>query len=392
MKYLSRLFSGWTLLLLALVAAGGYYYYQSQQQPDPSEVYRTEEVDVGDMVQTVSANGTLNPVTLVSVGTQVSGTVRKLYADFNQEVKKGQILLELDDAIYSAQVRQSEANIRNVQATLDLARANEARMQNLFNLEYVSRLELDQAIQARRSAEAQIAQAQAQLARDRANLNYTVIRSPVSGVVVARQVDIGQTVAASFQTPELFKIAQDLSKMQIHSNFAEADVGQIRVGQPATFSVDAYQDRKFSAVVQQVRLNPTIQANVVTYDVVLGVDNPELILLPGMTSYVSIAVAEQQAALRVPNAALRYRPAQNESSRDKPKAKSSRRQDGSVRKVYVLRQGKPVAVPVTLGITDNKYTAVLSGDLKAGDQVIVGDNSSNEDKRSDGRGMRMRMF
>jgi HlyD family secretion protein len=392
MKFLSRLFSGWTLLLLALVAAGGYYYYQSQQQPDPSEVYRTEEVDLGDMVQTVSANGTLNPVTLVSVGTQVSGTVRKLYADFNQEVKKGQILLELDDAIYSAQVRQSEANIRNVQATLDLARANEARMQNLFNLEYVSRLELDQAIQARRSAEAQIAQAQAQLARDRANLNYTVIRSPVSGVVVARQVDIGQTVAASFQTPELFKIAQDLSKMQIHSNFAEADVGQIRVGQPATFSVDAYQDRKFSAVVQQVRLNPTIQANVVTYDVVLGVDNPELILLPGMTSYVSIAVAEQQAALRVPNAALRYRPAQNESSRDKPKAKSSRRQDGSVRKVYVLRQGKPVAVPVTLGITDNKYTAVLSGDLKAGDQVIVGDNSSNEDKRSDGRGMRMRMF
>lgn len=392
MKFLSRLFSGWTLLLLALVAAGGYYYYRSQQQPDPSEVYRTEEVDVGDMVQTVSANGTLNPVTLVSVGTQVSGTVRKLYADFNQEVKKGQILLELDDAIYSAQVRQSEANIRNVQATLDLARANEARMQNLFSLEYVSRLELDQAIQARRSAEAQIAQAQAQVARDRANLNYTVIRSPVSGVVVARQVDIGQTVAASFQTPELFKIAQDLSKMQIHSNFAEADVGQIRVGQQATFSVDAYQDRKFSAVVQQVRLNPTIQANVVTYDVVLGVDNPELILLPGMTSYVSIAVAEQQAALRVPNAALRYRPAQNESPRDKPKAKASRRQDGSVRKVYVLRQGTPVAVPVTLGITDNKYTAVLSGNLKAGDQVIVGDNSSNEDKRSDGRGMRMRMF
>lgn len=270
MKFFSRLFSGWILLLLALVAAGGYYYYRSQQQPDASAIYRTEEVGVGDMVQTVSANGTLNPVTLVSVGTQVSGTVRKLYADFNQKVEKGQILLELDDAIYSAQVRQSEASIRNVQATLDLARANEARMQNLFSLEYVSRLELEQAIQERRSAEAQIAQAQAQLARDRANLNYTVIRSPVSGVVVARQVDIGQTVAASFQTPELFRIAQDLSKMQIHSNFAEADVGQIRVGQPAAFSVDAFQDRKFSAVVQQVRLNPTIQSNVVTYDVVLG--------------------------------------------------------------------------------------------------------------------------
>ena len=388
MKFISRLFSGWTLLLLALVVAGGYYYYRSQQQPDPSAIYRMDEVDVGDMVQTVSANGTLNPVTLVSVGTQVSGTVRKLYADFNQKVGKGQILLELDDAIYSAQVRQSEANIRNVQATLDLARANEARMQNLFDLEYVSRLELDQAIQARRSAEAQIAQAQAQLARDRANLNYTVIRSPVSGVVVARQVDIGQTVAASFQTPELFKIAQDLSKMQIHSNFAEADVGQIRVGQQATFSVDAYQDRKFSAVVQQVRLNPTIQSNVVTYDVVLGVDNPELILLPGMTSYVSIAVAEQPGALRIPNAALRYRPQQIETAGAKP----ARRQDGPARKVYVLRHGKPVAVPVTLGITDNKYTAVLSGNLKAGDQVIVGDNSPEEDKRSGGPGMRMRLF
>ena len=156
--------------------------------------------------------------------------------------------------------------------------------------------------------------------------------------------------------------------------------------------MDAYQDRKFSAVVQQVRLNPTIQSNVVTYDVVLGVDNPELILLPGMTSYVCITVAEQPATLRVPNAALRYRPAQNESSRDGSKAKPSRRQDGPARKVYVLRQGKPVAVPVTLGITDNKYTAVLSGNLKAGDQVIVGDNSPEEDKRSGGPGMRMRLF
>jgi HlyD family secretion protein len=392
-KLFSRLFSGWLLLILVLAAAGGgYYWYQRQHQPAPGANYRTEVVDVGDMVQTVSANGTLNPVTLVSVGTQVSGTVRKLYADFNQRVEKGQKLLELDDAIYAAQVHQSEASIRNVQASLDLARANEARMQNLFNMEYVSRLELEQAVQARRSAEAQIAQAQAQLARDRANLNYTVIRSPVSGVVVARQVDIGQTVAASFQTPELFKIAQDLSKMQIHSNFAEADVGQIRVGQQATFSVDAYQDRKFSAVVQQVRLNPTIQSNVVTYDVVLGVDNPELILLPGMTSYVSITVAEEKGALRVPNAALRYHPAEAEGVKEKG-AKQARRKDGPARKVYVLRAGKPVAVPVALGITDNRYTVVTSEQLQAGDRVIVGDNSEGNDKRSEGGpGMRMRLF
>lgn len=392
MKFFSRLSSGWMLLILALAVAGSYYWYQRQHQPDPAADYRTETVDVGGLTQTVSANGTLNPVTLVSVGTQVSGTVKKLYADFNQRVEKGQILLELDDAIYSAQVKQSEASIRNVQATLDLARANEARMQSLFSQEYVSRLELEQAVQARRSAEAQIAQAQAQLARDKANLNYAVIRSPVSGVVVSRQVDTGQTVAASFQTPELFKIAQDLSKMQIHSNFAEADVGQIRVGQQATFSVDAFQDRKFNAVVQQVRLNPTIQSNVVTYDVVLEVDNPDLILLPGMTSYVSITVAEQKNVLRAPNAALRYRPADTE---DKGKGdRQPHRKDGQARKkVYVLREGKPVAVPVTLGITDNRHTAIASGALKQGDQVIVGDNvSDGERRRSGGPGMRMRMF
>lgn len=392
MKLRRLIFSGWTLtaLLLAAVAAG-YLYYQRQQQANAGAAYRTETVDRGDMVQTVSANGTLNPVTLVSVGTQVSGTVKNLYADFNQEVRKGQVLLELDDAIYAAQVRQSEANVRNVQATLDLARANEVRMQDLYAQEYISRLELDQAVQARKSAEAQMGQVQAQLARDRANLGYTVIRSPVSGVVVARQVDLGQTVAASFQTPELFKIAQDLSKMLIHSNFAEADVGRIRVGQPAYFSVDAYPSRKFSAMVQQVRLNPTIQQNVVTYDVVLEVDNPDQTLLPGMTSYVSIILAEQQNVLRVPNSALRYRPARQDAATT---GKPQRRQaDGMTRTVYLLRNGQPVVVPVELGITDNRYTAIVSGSIKEGELVIVGDAAVKEsDAGTSSRGMRMRLF
>lgn len=391
MKLRQLIFSGWTLIALLLAAvAAGYVYYQRQQQANAGAEYRTVTIDRGDMVQTVSANGTLNPVTLVSVGTQVSGTVKRLYADFNQEVKKGQVLLELDDAIYAAQVRQSEANVRNVQATLDLARANEARMQSLYTQEYISRLELDQAVQARKSAEAQMGQVQAQLARDRANLGYTVIRSPVSGVVVARQVDLGQTVAASFQTPELFRIAQDLSKMQIHSNFAEADVGQIRVGQAANFSVDAFPSRKFKALVQQVRLNPTIQQNVVTYDVVLEVDNPEQILLPGMTSYVSIILAERQNMLRVANAALRYRPARPDAPTT---GKPSRRQaDGAARTLYLLRNGVPVGVPIELGITDNRYTAIVSGEIKEGDLVIVGDAGEESGKSSSRRGMRMRLF
>ncbi len=386
------LFSGKMLLILILlVSAGGYVYYKRLHPASRETGYRTELVERGDLVQTVSANGTLNPVTLVSVGTQVSGTVRKLHTDFNHQVKQGEVLLELDDSIYAAQVRQSEASLRNVQATLDLARANEARMQNLYSQEYVSRLELDQAVQARRSAEAQIDQVRAQLARDRANLNYTVIRSPVSGVVVARQVDVGQTVAASFQTPELFKIAQDLTKMQIHSNFAEADIGNIKVGQTASFSVDAFPNRKFKAAVHEVRLNPTIQQNVVTYDVVLDVDNPDLVLLPGMTAYVSIVLAEKQNVLRVPNTALRYRPPQ---SGDKADAKTNGRKKGEagMRKVYLLRNGKAEAVQVEAGITDNHYTELLSGKVEAGDAVIVGDALPQGADKGTAGAPRMRLF
>jgi HlyD family secretion protein len=248
---------------------------------------------------------------------------------------------------------------------------------------------LDQALQARKSAEAQIAQAQAQLSKDRVNLGYTIIRSPVSGVVVARQVDVGQTVAASFQTPELFKIAQDLSKMQIHSSFAEADVGQIRVGQTANFTVDAFPTRKFKAEVYEVRLNPTIQQNVVTYDVVLNVANPDQILLPGMTAYVSITLAEKQDVLRVPNTALRYHPAQE----DVPKTGKSQRKktEAAKRTLYVLRNGEPVTVQVELGITDNHYTQIVSGALQSGDQVIVGDALPKADKDIPGA-PRVRLF
>jgi HlyD family secretion protein len=383
------LFNGKTLTLVLLaLAVAGYVWYRSGQPAQAESAFLTENVDRGDIVQTVSANGTLNPLTLVSVGTQVSGTVRKLHADFNQQVQKGQVLLELDDAIYAAAVRQSEASVRNQQAALDLARANEARMQILYAQEYVSRLELEQTLQERKSSEAQVDQARAQLARDRANLNYSVIRSPVSGVVVARQVDLGQTVAASFQTPELFKIAQDLSRMQIHSSFAEADVGQIRVGQHAQFSVDAYSSRQFQAVVQQIRLNPTVQQNVVTYDIVLDVDNPEHILLPGMTAYVSVTLSEQKDVLRVPNAALRYRPTEQDGERN---GKLRRDKNTSTRNVYVLRNGKPEAVAIEPGITDSRYTAVLSAALQPGEPLVVGDALAASAKDS-GRGVRMRLF
>lgn len=365
---------GWRFwaLVSAVALAVGIGLYARSNSSNLDKRYRMETVARGDLVQIVSANGTLNPVTLVNVGTQVSGTVKHLYVDFNDRVTKGQVLLELDQSLLAAQVRQSEANLKNAQAALALARANEARAKSLFAQQYVSKQELDQAVQARESAEAQLNLARAQLDKDRVNLGYTVIRSPVSGVVVSRVVDVGQTVAASFQTPTLFVIAEDLARMQIDSNFAEADVGQIRVGQKVRFSVDAYPNRNFEGVVKQIRLNPTIQSNVVTYDVVVSVDNPEQLLLPGMTAYVNVILAERQDVLLVPNSAFRFRPPQTEGGKRQPSRQRS--SEAAKRKtVYVVRAGALSPVRVSIGVSDSRNTEVTEGDLNAGDQVVVGE-------------------
>lgn len=380
------------------VGTAGIATYRQAYLVTPEQQYRFQAAEKGDLTQTVSANGTINPVTLVSVGTQVSGTVKKLYVDFNSKVEKGQVLLELDDALLSAQQKQSQANVQSAAASLDLALANEARMRSLFSQEYVSRQELDTAVQARKAAEAQLLLTRAAVEKDRANLAYSVIRSPVSGVVVDRAVDIGQTVAASLQTPTLFKIAQDLSKMQIHANFAEADIGSIRVGQSVRFTVDAFAGRNFQGEVMQVRLNPTTQQNVVTYDVVVNVDNPEQILMPGMTAYVSIAVAERKDVLLVPNAALRFKPSNGVTRKPGsghpggvPKGGAAPRQDAFSGKVYVLEQGELVPVNVTLGITDSRNTEITGGDIKAGDQLVVGEmQTANGTPAGTGSPMRMR--
>lgn len=387
------------LFFLALaVFSAGVALYRQFYMVAPEQQYRMQAVETGDISQTVSANGTINPVSLINVGTQVSGTVKKLYVDFNSKVEKGQILLELDAALLVAQQKQSEANVQSAAASLELATANEKRMRDLFAQEYVSRQELDTAVQARKAAEAQLRLTRAAVEKDYANLGYSVIRSPVSGVVVDRSVDVGQTVAASLQTPTLFKIAQDLSKMQIHANFAEADIGSIRIGQAVHFTVDAFPGRHFQGEVMQVRLNPTTQQNVVTYDVVINVDNPEQILLPGMTAYVSIAVAERKNALLVPNAALRYKPSNGVTRRPGsghpggiPKGGAAPRQDVFSGKVYVLEQGELVPVNVSLGITDSRNTEITGGDLKAGDQLVVGEApAANASPTASGSPMRMR--
>ena len=388
--------AGLTLIVLTALGAGGAYFYQQGAGKPPSQRYKVDKIEQTDLTQNVSANGTLNPVSVISVGTQVSGTVRKLHVDFNDRVKAGQLLLELDDALLSAQTRQSAAAVQSASASLELATANEERMRALFASQYVSRQELDQVVQARKAAAAQFEQAKAQSERDRANLSYTRIHSPVDGIVVDRVVDLGQTVAASFQTPTLIKIARDLSQMQIDSSFAEADIGQIRVGQPARFNVDAFPNKSFRGEVRQIRLNPTTQQNVVTYNVVIAVANPEEALLPGMTAYVNIAVARREKALAVPNAALRFRPVADAAGQNGAPAegeRKSRRRDANSGTVHVLVGEEIKAVPVTLGISDQRYTEITAGDLKVGDQVIVGDlQATAAPTQGGGSPVRMRLF
>lgn len=363
-------------VVLALVLAGaGYGYWHSKAAKPVTERYKMATVVRGDLVRNVSANGTLNPVVLVNVGTQVSGAVRKIYVDYNQQVKAGQILLELDPSLLQAQIAQSSANLVRAQAALKLAQTIAQRQRSLFKQDYVARQDVDQAEDGVAGARAQLAVAQAQLARDKTNLSYTVIRSPVSGTVIDRSVDVGQTVAASFQTPTLFKIGQDLSKMQIDTTVAEADVGGVKVGQVARFTVDAFPERDFVGKVRQIRLNPTSQQNVVTYDVVVAVDNPDLKLLPGMTAYVNIEIDRRKDALLVPNAALRFKPATDEGkSTDKP----ARRARGAG--VYVLQADQPVQVKIKAGLTDTKQTELLGDELKAGDKVIVEDKQVDKNK------------
>lgn len=383
----------WLLILVTAVVA--FYFYSKSKEPRPEELYRFQHLVRGDVTQTISANGTLNPVTLVNVGTQVSGRVSKLYVDFNDEVEKGQVLLELDDSLFAAQIEEAQGNVRNAQAELDLAQANEARMRSLFQQEYVSRQELDQSVQALKSARAKLETARAQLRRHQTNLDYSIIRSPVSGVVVDRVVDIGQTVAASFQTPTLITIAQDLTKMQIDSSFAEADIGNIKVGQKARFTVDAYPNRTFEGMVKQVRLNPTITSNVVTYNVVVSVDNPDLILLPGMTAYVNIEVATHNDVLLAPNAALRFKPKLGEpqdtraAGAPRTARKKSGNPDSPSGKVYILQQQELQPVPVGLGISDGRFTEIMTEELKEDDRVVVGEVGNGDQQ---GPGMRMRMF
>lgn len=369
------------IVAILLLSVTGIWYWSGKSE-SKQDRYKIQVVDRGDIVQSISANGTLNPVELVNVGTQVSGTVSKIYVDFNDQIEEGQVLAELDPALFRAQLQQAEANVMNAQASLKLAENKMARNLALKEQGFISSDGLNMFEQQLDAARAQLALSKAQLARDRANFYYSVIKSPISGVVVARNVEIGQTVAAVFQTPVLFQIAKDLRQMQIDTSVAEADIGQLRLGQQANFTVDAFHEREFSGTVKQVRLNPSIQQNVVTYNVVVTVANEDGALLPGMTANVRFAVNQKDSVLRAPNAALRYKPSDADTD-----GAPTRQPSKSV--LYRLEGGKPVPVNVKTGIADGAFTEITEGGIKEGDKLVVRE-VANKDKS--GSNFKLRMF
>jgi HlyD family secretion protein len=341
-----------------------------------SAKYQTTTVTRGPLTQAVTATGTLNPVVSVQVGSQVSGNIQKLFVDFNSNVKAGELVAQIDPVLFQATVMQAEGDLASAQAALELARVNASRTQALVAKQNSSQADLDQAMANLHQAEANVKIKQGALDKARADLEHCAIKSPVDGVVISRNVDVGQTVAASLQAPVIFAIANDLTKMQIDSNVAEADIGVAAVGQNVDFTVDAFSTQTFHGKVVQVRNAPIIVQNVVNYDTVVGVSNSDLKLKPGMTANVSIKIAHRDDVLQIKNAALRYRPPDatpaETRSTSPPSGRPERRAD---RTVYLLNGNHPKPVQITTGISDGVVTEVLE-DLKEGDRVITAEITS----------------
>lgn len=413
--------------------------------------YEKKAIDKGNIEALVITTGSLNPVITVDVGSQVSGKIDKLYVDFNSRVKEGQVIAELDQAQFITRVKQNEANYKSAEAslektkvTLDNTKKKYDRAMNLFEKDLIS-FEEKEAIETQyysamadiQSSEARLEQADSQLDSSKVDLTYTIIKSPIDGIVINRRVNIGQTVAASFQAPVLFQIANDLSKMQVECSVDEADIGKVKEGQKVRFTVDAFPDENFTGKISQVRYAPEIVQNVVTYTTIVEVNNPEMKLRPGMTATVSVVTGEAKNVLRVPNSALRFNPSLSpeemrelmESMRQemRERREGSSRPEGSRPGEDAHRQatqrpgsgqhasgmrgfsmqgarmrqfarvwledesGKLKMAFVRTGVTDNSYTEVVSGGLKEGQLVITGENSGHEDRRTSTRRM-FRMF
>lgn len=378
-----------TAIVVVLGVLVALLYFRNGKE-DGGEQYRTEAVSQGDITATAGATGTLSAVTTVEVGSQVSGIISKLHADFNQQVRKGQLLAELDPTPFLQSVEQRQAEVTRSQVEAANAQVTYGRNKRLADAGLISQSELDSVRAAYDSARAALALSQASLKQAKTNLGYTKIYSPIDGQVVDRQYDIGQTVAASFSAPTLFTIAQDLTKMQVQADVDQSEIGRIAAGDPVRFTVDAYPDEEFRGQISQVRLNATVNQNVITYPVMIEVSNPDLRLRPSMTADVTIQVDEAENVLRVPNAALRFRPPVEEGEKGANQEQAQRRSGGARGRqggraagqtVYVLEKGAESEKPelrevrIAAGLTDGRFTQVsrvLSGELKPGDTVVTG--------------------
>ena len=335
--------------------------------------YETRKVRRCTITEVVEASGTINPVNTVSVGSTVSGLIKEIYVDFNSVVKKGQILAQIDPANFqasvdqaTAQINNAQANLANTQAVMEMSRKTYNRYKNLYAKNFIAKSELDQAesdyyanLAKVNSAKAQISQAQATYNTAMTNLGYTKIIAPVDGTIISREIDLGQPVAASFQAPQLFTIAQDLTNMQIEVNVSEADIGKVKVGQDVTYTLDGYLDTDFKGKVTQVRISPTTVSNVVTYVVIVDVHNEDLKLIPGMTANVSIITDQKENVLCVPNVALKFTP---ETSGQKYKNQG----------IWLLQKNKPVRIDIEQGASDDSRFEVISDKIKEGDLVLTG--------------------
>ncbi|MGA7616422.1 MAG: efflux RND transporter periplasmic adaptor subunit [Thermoanaerobaculia bacterium] len=407
-----------TILVLGIIFVLGWKAFAGRKNKS-EEAYRSFAADRGTVTMTVTATGTLSAVTTVQVGSQVSGVISRLYADFNSPVKKGQLIAELDPTPFQAQVEQRRADAERSEVEVRNSQITYQRQKRLVDQGLTAQADLDTAKAAYDAARAQLDMSRAALRQAETNLQYTRILSPIDGVVAARQYDVGQTVAASFQAPTLFTIAQDLTKMQVQADVDQSDIGRVRVGQTARFTVDAYPEETFQGKISQIRLNATTNQNVVTYPVIIQVPNPDKRLRPQMTANVTIDVASVPNVLRVPNAALRFRPdpdATGRKSGNGPEtgpstsfersvatsgegggigamgaAVGGRRHDRHMQTVYVLGPNDALRpVKIRTGISDGRFTAVVDGELKPGDKVVVGKVTAKAEEGR--RGPRMGRF
>lgn len=354
----------WWLIIIALVAVGTWYIFAEKTQK-PGE-FITMNITRGDLRQVVTATGEIRPVNTVNVGSQVSGTIDNLYVDYNTKVKKGDILLTIEPSVLQATVDESKASLDSAISQRNFAKSEYNRNKTLYGEGFISRAEMEQSQTQYEQSEQSVKRAQSTYDRAVTNLGYATIVSPVDGTVISRKVDVGQTVAASFQTPDLFEIAEDLTKMQIETAVSEADIGVIKEGQPVTFTVDAYPTEEFEGVVRQIRLSPTTTSNVVVYTVVIDVNNSELRLMPGMTAFVTIVISERENVWRAANSAFLVRNFSNFLDSELTNGATP------VSHLAILRDGNVILIPFSKGLTTATETEVVSEEIQMGDKIIVG--------------------